>query len=216
MADQQHNHPGGHDGEPPAHHEHPALPSPPLSPGDPGPAARQEVDPRLGAGFVAEGPGRVLLEPGENPSPEASFGFVDRFARLSAENDEEFQPGTLVMAIDPEHVEGLAPDTVRAFRWSDERGGFELVEQSGLGQSRDYVWARVGEPGLYGLIGVSTDPLVARTLAVLALLENLTGLERLGAEELLGGRICQLILCLPGLRERMEEPKFAQASSRPT
>jgi hypothetical protein len=210
VAADQHDHPGGHDGEPPAQHEHPALPPPPLAPGDPGPAAREEVDPQVGAGFIPEGPGRVLLEPDENPGPEASFGFVDRFVRLSEEGGA-FQPGTLVVEIDSEHVEGVAPDTVRAFRWSDEQAGFELVERSGLGQTGDYVWARVSEPGRYGLIGVSTDPLVARTLAVLAVLEDLTGLDGLGAAELLGSRICQLILCLPGLRERMGEPEFAQA-----
>jgi hypothetical protein len=194
---------------PAAHaHEHPPLEPAALAPGDPGPRGVETVDPDLGAGFLPDGRTRAALEPAENPGPEASFGALERFVEVSFE-PREGAGGTLVMPIGRDHP-GVAHETLRLFRWDEDKRGFELVEPSGLGGSRDYLWGRVTEPGLYGPIGVSTDPLVARTLAVLAQLQELTALDGLGGRDFLGGRICQLILCSRDFGERMGDPEFAR------
>ena len=70
-----------------------------------------------------------------------------------------------MLPIDAKTIGGVSRGTLRVFRWFEE-SGWSLVPRSAPGQTRDYVWACIDGPGLYALIGVHADPLIARTLAL--------------------------------------------------
>lgn len=204
----------GHDHRPPPGgmegHEHgPELFPPPLAPGDPGPKALRRLDPKLRAALLG-GPRGARLTATRNPSPGGSFGYVNRFVRLAWEEGKRATPGTLVMALDPRRLGTVAPETLRAFRWSEE-GGYDLVERSGVGQTGDYVWAQVREPGLYALIGVDADPLVARTLGLMSLMGRWLGFASAHGAGALHDRICELILCAPDMAALRDDPEVERA-----
>jgi hypothetical protein len=159
---------------------------------------------------VSAGRKEVALRPTRNPSPKASFGFVGRAFRIDWE-EEAFPEGTLVVALPRELIGSIAPETVRVFRWDEEERGYELVVPSGLGQTGDYVWAQLTRPGIYGLIGVNADPLVARALALLALMEGWFSPSDAEDRAQAMRSICELILCAREVQERIREGDFSRS-----
>jgi hypothetical protein len=191
-------------------HEHPPLHPPPLAPGDPGPGALKEVKGPLQAAFLSDGRQDVTLRPTRNPSPRASFGFVGRAFRIDGQ-EETFPEGTLAMGLPHRLMGSVAPETVRVFRWEEGEDGYELVAASGLGQTGDYVWAQLTRPGIYALIGVNADPLVARALALLAFLGGWPGRSDTENRAQAMRSVCELILCTPEVWERVRDDDFSQS-----
>jgi hypothetical protein len=177
-------------------------PPPPPDPGDPGPGIRALLEGSAGV-FLAERPAKITVEEARNPAPRSSFGFVDRFVTVRAGRGE-FPRGKLVVGVERAGLRTVDPETLALFHWDEKEKAFESVFRSAAGQTRDYVWADISEPGLYGVIGVDAHPLVARTIGLLGYLEGLLALER-GAELQRG--ICQLILCSPEMQERFHDPE---------
>jgi hypothetical protein len=199
-----HVQPEGHGG-----HEHFVRYVPPPPPGDPGPEVVRKLEAPLRATFLRRLGARATLKSARNPLPHGSFGYVGRFVRLEAGSRERELDGTLVVGVDHRRLGPVLLESLRLFRWHEEERGFELIEGSLPGQNLEYVWARVTRPGLYALIGLNADPLVSRTLGILASLDGWLGL-RSGRGSSLGKGICQVILCQPGLRERLDDQGFAQ------
>ena len=187
-------------------HEHERSVPPPLTPGDPGPEQVEEAGQCECAAYRPDGGRWRHLEPAENPDPKGSFGYVGAFTEIPAGSGHHHVGGTLVFPVHSEKLRGVAKETLRVYRWVQEEKGWELVPRSALGQTRAYVWARISEPGLYALIGVHSDPLIARTLGLLALMRGWreTPLEGFGPD--LTGKLCGLLLCDPEVRRRMKDP----------
>jgi hypothetical protein len=185
-------HEGGHD---------PHVFLAPLEPGDPGPGVLATLDAHQIAAFFADESGRVPVDQDDNPAPGGSLGFVDRFVAVAAKAAR----GTLVIRLDAVATAGVAVESLRVFRFDEESEGFYLVPRSGLGQTRDYVWAELDQPGRYAVIGLPSDPLVGRTLAVM---RELTGLARVFDQSgaAFAERVCQLVLCAPEARQTMRDP----------
>jgi hypothetical protein len=137
--------------------------------------------------------GEVKLRRANNPSPKGSFGYIGRFVRIDIEGDH-FHPGTVVIAFNPKHLGSVAIETLRVFQWIPERKRYRLIHRSGVGQTRDYVWGKIDEPGLYAVIGVNADPLVARTLGLMHYLHGWVHTGGSQAQSNLHRRICKLLL----------------------
>jgi hypothetical protein len=182
-------------------HFHGPLPLP--DPGDPGSGIRELLEGKSGL-FLAERPAEVAVERAGNPAPRGSFGYVDCFVTVRAGRGE-FPRGKLVVGVEREMLRTVDPETLRVFRWDEKERAFELVFRSAPGQTRDYVWADVSEPGLYGVIGVDAHPLVVRTIGLLGYLKGLFALDR--EEGGLQRRICELILCSPEMQELVRDPE---------
>lgn len=204
MVHNHHDH--GHGG---AGHAHPdadahAHGSPPPTPDadDPGPRLLKRAD-----GRVAFSSSKVKVARARNPQPQASFGFVGTPVRLSHDG-RTFPEGALAVAIDRRALGPVARETLRVFRWDERERAYELVTRSGLGQSGDYVWAYVSEPGLYSVVGLNTDPLVSRTLGLLQFFEGWLGVEEVGP--ILRDSICKLILCSNELGAAANDPRLAR------
>jgi hypothetical protein len=179
---------------------------PPLKPGDPGPVTLKKIKPPYVAIFLPRRKAAVPVLSVGNPAPDKSFGYVNRFVEITKMQAR----GTLVIQLDPESLGTVATETLRVFRWISDTHAFELVHQSGLGQTRDYVWATITEPGIYSVIGINTEPLVLRTLALLRWMQQplrLAGTSRNPLQK----RICELMLCNPKLHRRMRDSEFARS-----
>jgi len=197
----------------PMEHDHGMHVAPVLAHGDPGPAVRGRLEPPLHAVYLADRRGRVALTRIRNPSPHGSFGYVARFVRVGAEPGRQFVPGTLAIGIAARYRDVVAARTLRVFRWVDTEKGWALVVRSGIGQTGDYVWAHLTEPGRYAVVGVNRDPLIARTLVVLAALDDMLALDAhaSGGRSSLAEGVCRLMLCNPELRERLVDSEFSRA-----
>ncbi|MGE5276820.1 MAG: galactose oxidase-like domain-containing protein [Acidobacteriota bacterium] len=199
----------GHHEETPDHivtaegHEHERLVPPPLDPGDPGPEQVEKSGGKKHPIFLPDGGSWSAPRSASNPSPKGSFGYVGSFVELPSDA-RGHRAGTLVFPILPERLGGVARGTLRVFRWDAADRGW-LPVRSAPGQTRDYVWARAGEPGIYGLIGLHTDPLIARTLGLLSLMRGWleTSAEGFGAD--LSEKTCRLLLCDPEARKRLRD-----------
>lgn len=192
-----------------AGHEHERSVPPPLIPGDPGPEEIGKAGGRKHPIFRPDR-GRWSVAPSAaNPSPKGSFGYVGSFVELPAPS-EGVREGTLVFPIEPERLGGVARETLRVFGWSARERGWRLA-RSAPGQTRDYVWARVGQPGIYGLIGVHSDPLIARTLALFSLMRQWLETPEQGFGSDLAEKLCRLLLCDPETRERLRDPALYRA-----
>lgn len=178
---------------------------PPLKPGDPGPEVIKKIKPPYVAIFLPKKKSPVPLKSVSNPAPKKSFGYVNRFVRVTG----PFSKGTLAVQIDAKDLGFVAAQTLRVFRWNDKTYTFGLVHRSDQGQTRDYVWAEITEPGIYAVIGVNAEPLVSRTLALLRSMQGM--LSHLGpARKNFQKRICELLLCNPNLHKRMNDAGFAR------
>jgi hypothetical protein len=177
-------------------------PPPQPDPGDPGPGIRELLGGKAGL-FLAEHPAKVTVEETRNPAPRDSFGFVDRFVDVRAARGD-FPRGKLVLSIEARALRTIDPETLAVFRWDEQEKAFERIFRSEPGQTRDYVWADISEAGLYGVIGIDSHPLVARTIGLLGYLEGLLALDP-GA--VIQRRICELILCAPEVHERFNDPE---------
>ena len=209
---------GEHGGDPHGHPGGPADPHtpdmgdmhefvPPLEPGDPGPDALTRGVSAARAVYLADSPVAVTLA--DNPAPDASLGFVGRFVRLEAPGSP-FPPGTLVAALDAAQIGTVARETLRVFRWDADRTAYRLIHRSGLGQTRDYVWASLWESGLYAAIGVNTHPLIARTLGLMRFLEGWFEAMDPERRRRLQQRVWDLLWGDPGLHELLRDPVVAQ------
>jgi hypothetical protein len=177
-------------------------PPPPPEPGDPGPGIRELLQGKSGL-YLSERPAKVTVERARNPAPRGSFGYVDRFVTVRGSRGE-FPRGKLVVAVDHKGLGTVDPETLRVFRWDQKEKAFQPIFRSAPGQTRDYVWADLSEPGLYGVIGLDAHPLVARTIGLLGYLEGLLTLDR---GQTLQRRICELILCSPEAQELFGDPE---------
>ena len=192
-------------------HEHERVVPPDPRPGDPGPDAVEKAGGFRHAIFRPPGGAFGRVPPAENPHPRGSFGYVGTFARVPEKcGDGGPAGGTLVLPI-PMEPGGVARETLRVFRWLEEERGWELVRATEPGQTRNYVWATVEGPGIHGLIGVHADPLIARTLAILASLSDTLEATRGGFALDLARKIGDLLLCDPEARRRLEDPRLYRA-----
>ncbi len=200
-----------------AHHDHPHdhVPDhhkyvPPLEMGDPGPKALRRIRDGAIAAFIPEkSRAPVSVTEVANPLPNGSFGYVGRFLSISAESDH-FRGGTLVIKLDRDRLGTVSEETLKVFRWDEIGGLFDLIHCSGLGQSRDYVYAEIDLVGTYAVIGVNADPRAALTVDLLREMDDwiaAAGPER-GPQ--LQRRICELVLCAPEMREMMGDSAFAR------
>ena len=186
----------------------PFIPDP--EPGDPGMAVLRKIKAPDVAVYLPDHRGKVSVRVARNPDPGGSFGFIGRFVSISTKTAGNAYPsGTLVISFSPARLGSVALETLRVFLWNTEEREYQLVEQSGVGQTRDYVWARVARPGLYTVIGVDADPLVLQTLELLRDLQPWAE-GRQQAKMPFRSRVCQLILCRPDLQKRAADPRFAR------
>lgn len=190
-------------------HEHERATAPPLVPGDPGPEEVEKAGGRKRPVYRPDGGHWSAPREATNPSPKGSFGYVESFAEISPRAAGS-RPGTLVFPIEPEKLRGVTRGTLRVFRWDSRERGWGPA-RSAPGQTRDYVWARVGPAGIYGLIGVHSDPLIARTLALFALNRGWLEAPAEGFGSDLAEKLCRLFLCDPGARERLRDPELYRA-----
>jgi Domain of unknown function (DUF1929)/IPT/TIG domain/S-layer homology domain len=186
-------------------HEHERVVPPDPVPGDPDPRELEAVGGGKHPAFRRDGSEWRRLRTVENPSPEGSFGYAGPFVELTPE-DLRDGAGTLVFPLDPHRAADVAVETVRAFRRT-ESGEWEIAPRAALGITREYVWARVRRPGVYGPIGLPTDALVARALALLSVVrpwKEIWG-EDLARE--LFEKTCASLLCDHRVRERLTDPR---------
>lgn len=206
-----HEHPeGGHDH--PFGHEHGDQPPfiPALKPGDPGPDALKKITGKVPAVYLHKGRIHPDVRSTSNPAPNSSFGYIGRFISVDVPAGKTFPAGTLVISLDRKHFGSIAEESLRLFRWLTNENRYELVPQSGLGQTRDYLWGRISDPGLYAVIGVNADPLVLRTLVLMKQFHNLLHTVDEPTRKKLHKKICDLFIRNPQLQKAVQNRETAR------
>lgn len=91
--------------------------------------------------------GRVeaSLRPADNPDPQGSFGFIDAFLAVTA--DEEFRAATLVLRTERDKIGPIVTETLRVFRWDEDARRYRRVTPSGVASDGSYLWGESGQRG---------------------------------------------------------------------
>ncbi len=182
----------------------------PLKPGDPGPGKAKKIHRPNYAVFFPKQGAHYQVKRAPNPSPNGSVGYINRFVKIPDQTGSTI-PGTLIISFEPKRLGSVAMETLRIFRWNPQKKSYRLIHRSGVGQSRNYVWGHVKEPGLYAVIGVNADPLVARTLGILHYLHGWLHAGGQQVEYSLHRRICRLVLSNNEMQNLMRNSKFARS-----
>lgn len=174
---------------------------------DPGPAILDKIGPKE-IGTIIGDTKNVKLITCKNPQENASFGFIDVFARV--ESKEEIVRSTLVLKFDPGKLAMVAPRSLRLFRFNPEKEGYELIVRSGLGRHGNYVWGQIHQAGSFAVIGINTDPLVQNTLHMLGSIKEVTALADPTVSKLIRDRLCLVILCSSEFKELVANVEFIE------
>ena len=124
-----------------------------------------------------------------NPVPRSTFGDIGAFYQVRA--NRKFANELLEIPYKKAAAKNVDESTLRLFWWGKDRRSLQLVEPSGVDVERHVVWGRIGEPGVYGAIGLHRDERVQRTLGILGQLSA----QELRAQPELIPPVCGLILC---------------------
>lgn len=202
--EEDHDHPFGHE-----HGDQPPF-IPPLKPGDPGPDALQKITGKVPAVYLHKGRIHPDVRSVSNPAPNGSFGYLGRFITLDVPDGKTFPAGSLVISLDRKHFGSVAEESLRLFRWFPDKKRYQLVPQSGLGQTRNYIWGKISDPGLYAVIGVNADPLVLRTLVLMKQFHDLIHTVDEPTRKQLHKKICDLFIRNPQLQKAVQNPETAR------
>jgi Galactose oxidase-like, Early set domain len=185
----------------------------PLKAGDPGPKKAGKIMPPHIAIFFPESGSHLQIKRAKNPSPNGSLGYINRFVLVpdvTSPGTSSFSRGTLIISFHDKSLGSVAIETLRIFHWMEQKKAYHLIHRSGVGQSRDYVWARTTRPGIYAVIGINADPLIARTLGIMHYLHGWLHVGGQPAQKGLYKRICRLVLFNPEIRKLIRNRNFAR------
>lgn len=136
--------------------------------------------------------GDVGAERTADPVDEPSLSAVD--LHVAVEGAEDLR-GTLRIGLEPETVSHVTPSTLRLFRFDEEREDWQLVRRSGLGNTGDYLWAKVSRPGTYGVFGLPRDRASRATIEMMAAARQAEPMRALAGLPSGKPEICKYILC---------------------
>jgi hypothetical protein len=135
----------------------------------------------------------VALGWSKPPRPQASFGMIDgwvEIGKIPAGADVR-----LLIPFQPNQLGWVRLETLQLFRYDLQKKSFEKVDNAQLEPQYAVMHARVNTPGVYGLIGLHSHPLVQETIRLLCEMRpawrGLPQNERRAVQD----RICNLVLC---------------------
>ena len=135
----------------------------------------------------------VELQWSEPPQPQGSFGLVGDWAAVSA--NRIALSTRLLIPFQSDRLGWVKQQSLRLFRYDPQTRSFEKVETASIHRKRSVIHATITKPGVYGLIGMHTHPLVREAIRILcAMLSRQPGLslpERSAFRE----QVCDTILC---------------------
>jgi len=135
--------------------------------------------------------GDVAAERTDTPVDERGLSAVDLYVAVDGAEDLR---GTLRIGLDPATVSHVTPSTLRLFRFEEENG-WRLVRRSGLGNTGDYLWAKVTRPGTYGVFGLPRDRASRATVEMMAAARQAEPMRALAGIGSGKPEICKYILC---------------------
>lgn len=135
----------------------------------------------------------IELEWIEPPRPQASFGLINDWVEVSGDVKGAF--AKLIIPFRPEGLGWVKRETLRLFRFDTKKKSFEKVDEALLHPQQAVVYATIDKPGVYGLIGLHSHPLVRETIRLLCELKPLVSALSEDRQEAFRDRICDLILC---------------------
>jgi hypothetical protein len=109
----------------------------------------------------------VRFEQADNPARSSGLGFVDEPFDVTFDADELTRGCDVKVALAPEELRHVAPETVRAFRFDEDSDRWVLVPRSGLARAGRHAWLRAHRPGRYALAGLPRDAALLYTVTLL-------------------------------------------------
>ncbi len=139
---------------------------------------------------------KLKIEHIKNPLPNSSFGSIERYVRVYAQDQERpFQRAILKIPYADEDLGWVDAASLRVFEVNAQAYEFNLIEESDVNTQRHYAFAYIEKPGIYGVIGLPKDPGVLKTLRIFYELQPQILDEQRRGVRTLHDQICQLILC---------------------
>lgn len=148
---------------------------------------------------VAHAAGQIRVDEIENPLPRTSFGNIDRFVQVrSTSRGKSFERALLKIPFTDKDLGWVDPATLRIFEVNVKKRQYQLVTHSGVEAGRQYAYAYIERPGIYGIIGLPGHPAVLDTVRLFCSRRRELAEERRAGGFDLQRRICQVILCDAG------------------
>lgn len=138
----------------------------------------------------------------EPPRPQASFGLVGNW--VNVRNEVKGPSTTLLIPFQMESLGWVKPESVRLFRFDARKNRFVKVRDAALHSKHSVIYAAIDQPGVYGLIGLHTHPLVLETIRQLCESGPIVRALPETKQRAFRDRLCEVILCARDMDQLLE------------
>jgi outer membrane protein assembly factor BamB len=164
-----------------------------ILPAQPAPTARGEQ--------VAQ----FRLRAATNPLPDSTLGDVGLAVRVMGQREGQGEvqgerlQAILMIPFVKRDITGVDPMSMRVFLWDERAKALQPVWNSGVNSEFGFIWAKIGQPGLYLPIGLPRDPVLREMLRELARSRRLAGADAERDRQFITDRVlAPLVEAAPG------------------
>ncbi len=125
----------------------------------------------------------------EPPRPQASFGLINDWVAVG--NNVRGTFAKLIIPFRPEQLGWVRRETLRLFRFDTKKNSFEKLNGLLPHPKHAVIYATIEQPGIYGLIGLHTHPLVQETIRLLCEMKPVVLALPRHAQHAVRDRVCE-------------------------
>ena len=118
---------------------------------------------------------KLKVKSAQHPLPRGTLGTMGH--PVEVEGPDSFAETILRIPYSPELARGVETRGARVFRWDDAQKTLRPVWNSGVNPQVGFAWAKIRRPGVYVVLGLPSDKLLADALGAMAYQRRTTDLD---------------------------------------